>query len=141
IVSRPIDLGTILRDLESGRYAATGPGALLDDVRLVWSNCRRYNKQGSSIVADAEHCRSAFNRTWQRLAVPAGLPAATAGGAKLVAQQQQQQQGGGAAYHDQYEWAPAAGTGRRPPPLPPPRAAEPPAAAPGLSLPSRPFSG
>ncbi|GIL73313.1 hypothetical protein Vretifemale_3511 [Volvox reticuliferus] len=100
IVSRPIDLGTIVRDLETGRYASLGPSVLLDDVRLVWSNCRRYNQPGSSIVADAEHCRSTFNRTWQRLAVPAGLPAATAGAAKLIAQQA----ASAAAQQERYEW-------------------------------------
>eukprot|EP00198_Chlamydomonas_reinhardtii_P011600 XP_001700937.1 hypothetical protein CHLREDRAFT_187405 [Chlamydomonas reinhardtii] len=67
IIEMPMDLGTILRRLTSGYYSTTtGPLHMLDDVRLVWSNCRRFNEPGSPIIGDCEHVRSVFNRAWQK---------------------------------------------------------------------------
>ena len=47
IVKHPMDLGTILQKLEGSKYASVE--AFLADVKLVWSNARLFNLEGSDI--------------------------------------------------------------------------------------------
>lgn len=48
IVKHPMDLGTIKFNLESNKYATLDEAAA--DVRLVWSNCMLYNRNGSEVL-------------------------------------------------------------------------------------------
>ncbi len=54
IITNPMDLGTVKKNL----YAYTYPTMkeFLDDINLIWRNCRTYNQPGSDIVKMANHC-------------------------------------------------------------------------------------
>ena len=47
IVKHPMDLGTIKKRLEAGVYETTEDVA--NDIRLVWTNCMLYNRDGSEV--------------------------------------------------------------------------------------------
>lgn len=47
IVLRPMDLGTIKKRIENDDYNAVED--IATDVRLVWSNCMLYNRDGSEV--------------------------------------------------------------------------------------------
>jgi bromodomain-containing factor 1 len=67
IIKRPMDLGTVLSRLQRGGYG--GPGALLEDIALVWQNCRLYNEPGSEIVQAA----ATLEALWATLVPPQQL--------------------------------------------------------------------
>jgi hypothetical protein len=45
IISKPMDLGTVLKNLVSGQYLKVSNA--LDDIQLIWDNCKKYNQEGS----------------------------------------------------------------------------------------------
>ena len=47
IVKQPRDLGTIKKKLEAGTYKDVD--TVVKDIRLVWSNCMLYNRDGSEV--------------------------------------------------------------------------------------------
>ena len=47
IIKKPMDLGTVQAGLRDGRFATIE--ACLDDVQLVWDNCKLYNMEESKI--------------------------------------------------------------------------------------------
>ncbi len=47
IVKFPMDLGTIKSKIETEKYASIED--IVSDVRLVWSNCMLYNRDGSEV--------------------------------------------------------------------------------------------
>jgi hypothetical protein len=47
IVKRPIDLGTIKRNINNNKYKTVEH--VLEDIQLVWDNCKLYNQEGSVI--------------------------------------------------------------------------------------------
>lgn len=49
IVQKPMDLGTIKRKIENDDYNTVED--IATDVRLVWSNCMLYNRDGSEVGA------------------------------------------------------------------------------------------
>lgn len=49
IVKEPRDLGTIKKKLEAGGYKDIE--TMVKDIRLVWSNCMLYNRDGSEVSA------------------------------------------------------------------------------------------
>ena len=51
IVTHPMDLGTCKNKLLNGEYKIFQE--FIDDVNLIWENCRNYNLQGSPIVKKA----------------------------------------------------------------------------------------
>lgn len=42
-----MDLGTIKRGIEGGKYETIDE--IANDIRLVWSNCMLYNRDGSEV--------------------------------------------------------------------------------------------
>ena len=48
VVLNPMDLGAVRQRLEAGQYATQEEA--LRDVRLVWSNCKLYNRDGSEVT-------------------------------------------------------------------------------------------
>jgi Bromodomain len=100
IIKKPMDLGTILTKLQTGRYSM--PAELYGDSNLVWSNCRRYNEPDSEIAQAAAQLEHAWKQLCplaelQQLAAGGAGGAASAGdvgtsGLSLAASQQQQQQ-------------------------------------------------
>ena len=47
IVKKPMDLGTVKRRLEEDKYDDIVDVAT--DIRLVWTNCMLYNRDGSEV--------------------------------------------------------------------------------------------
>ena len=44
-VKHPMDLGTIHKKMKSDKYKTVEE--ILDDMQLIWDNCKLYNEQGS----------------------------------------------------------------------------------------------
>ena len=55
-----MDLGTVKKNLLEHKYINFKE--FLDDINLIWSNCRTYNLPGSDIVKMANHCEKIFNK-------------------------------------------------------------------------------
>ena len=47
VVKHPMDLGTVIKRIESDAYSSREE--IASDVRLVWSNCKTYNREGSEV--------------------------------------------------------------------------------------------
>ena len=60
IITNPMDLGTVKKNLLEYKY--TNFKDFLDDINLIWRNCRTYNLPGSDIVKMANHCEKLFNK-------------------------------------------------------------------------------
>ena len=54
IITHPMDLGTVKKNLENGDYKLFQD--FMNDINLIWKNCRTYNQPGSEIVKMANHC-------------------------------------------------------------------------------------
>ncbi|BDA48817.1 probable pH-interacting protein at C-terminar half [Coccomyxa sp. Obi] len=67
-IVRPMDLGTIAKALKRGDYTSLGP--VLEDVALVWANCRQYNEPTSDLLPLCDAAEADFARRWES----AGLP-------------------------------------------------------------------
>ena len=65
IVKHPRDLGTIRKRLENGAYANLEDVAA--DVRLVWSNCMLYNRDGSEYYHLADTFAKSFEEAYTAL--------------------------------------------------------------------------
>lgn len=48
IVKYPMDLGTINKKLREDRYNTVEE--VLDDIQLIWDNCKLYNEQGCVLI-------------------------------------------------------------------------------------------
>jgi hypothetical protein len=47
IVEKPMDLGTIKAKIEANEYESIEK--IAEDIRLVWTNCMLYNRDGSEV--------------------------------------------------------------------------------------------
>lgn len=64
-IKRPMDLSTIKTKLESGQYITLNDYA--NDMRLMFSNCLRYNTPESAIIEQARKLREQFEYQFSRL--------------------------------------------------------------------------
>lgn len=58
VITKPMDLGTVKRKIENGDYHLASEFA--DDVRLIFTNCYRYNPPGSDVVTMARKLQDVF---------------------------------------------------------------------------------
>ena len=65
IITNPMDLGTVKKNLHAYIYPTFKE--FLDDINLIWKNCRTYNQPGSDIVKMANHCEKIFNKNLDRI--------------------------------------------------------------------------
>ena len=65
IITNPMDLGTVKKNLLEYKYSNFK--AFLDDINLIWKNCRTYNLPGSDIVKMANHCEKIFNKNLDKI--------------------------------------------------------------------------
>jgi len=65
IIKKPMDLGTIQKKLESGKYAS--PDKFAGDVRLVWKNAMTYNRSDSDIYTTAETLSKLFEKKFAKI--------------------------------------------------------------------------
>ena len=54
IITNPMDLGTVKKNLDNGEYKIFQD--FMNDINLIWKNCKTYNQPGSDIVKMANHC-------------------------------------------------------------------------------------
>ncbi|KAH8243896.1 hypothetical protein KR032_011238 [Drosophila birchii] len=59
IIQNPIDMNTIEHNIRTDRYATVED--VVSDYRLMFSNCRQYNEEGSNIYEDANTLERALN--------------------------------------------------------------------------------
>ena len=64
VIKNPMDLGTIMANLEAGDYMSAEEVA--EDVSLVWRNCRTYNPPGHPVVKMAETLEHYWIKKYQR---------------------------------------------------------------------------
>ena len=60
IIHNPMDLGTAKKKLLNKEYKTFEN--FLNDINLIWENCRTYNLPGSDIVKMANHCEKTFKK-------------------------------------------------------------------------------
>ena len=60
IITHPMDLGTVKKNLLDHKYSNFKE--FMEDINLIWNNCRTYNLPGSEIVKMANHCEKMFNK-------------------------------------------------------------------------------
>jgi hypothetical protein len=56
IVKKPMDLGTIKNKIETNEYESAED--IANDIRLVWTNCMLYNRDGSEVSSLPSHTHS-----------------------------------------------------------------------------------
>uniref|UniRef100_A0A2M4A8V7 Putative chromatin remodeling complex rsc subunit rsc1/polybromo n=1 Tax=Anopheles triannulatus TaxID=58253 RepID=A0A2M4A8V7_9DIPT len=59
VIQHPIDMTTIENNIKSDRYSTIDD--IVGDYRLMFSNCRKYNEEGSMIYEDANILETALN--------------------------------------------------------------------------------
>ena len=59
IISKPMDLGTVLKNLELGVYLKVSHA--LDDIQLIWDNCKKYNQEGSVNIFKEKNFINKYN--------------------------------------------------------------------------------
>lgn len=69
VVSHPMDLGTITKRLEAcpGKGVSRYYKSVLefrDDMRLVWANCRAYNRPGQDVRIMGDFLSEMWERKW-----------------------------------------------------------------------------
>ena len=65
VVEKPMDLGTIKSKIENGKYDTLEQAA--QDIRLVWTNCMLYNRDGSEYYHLADKFSKAFEDAYGAL--------------------------------------------------------------------------
>ena len=65
IITNPMDLGTVKKNLLNHQYSNFKE--FMDDINLIWNNCRTYNLPGSDIVKMANHCEKSFNKNMDKI--------------------------------------------------------------------------
>jgi hypothetical protein len=65
IVKRPMDLGTVKRKLERDQYTSASECAA--DIRLIWTNCKTYNADGSDFYLLAESFSKRFEDRYKKI--------------------------------------------------------------------------
>ena len=60
-----MDLGTVKRKLERGKYKTAADCAA--DIRLVWTNCKTYNADGSDFYLLAEGFSRRFEDKYKKV--------------------------------------------------------------------------
>lgn len=65
IVKKPMDLGTVKRKLERSQYENVAECA--EDIRLIWTNCKTYNADGSDFYLLAESFSKRFEDRYKKI--------------------------------------------------------------------------
>lgn len=76
LISQPIALSMIRKRVNTHQYKNVLE--FRDDFKLMFSNARRYNQEGSWVYIDAEEMEKAFDAAFERVVVGSSLPSAPA---------------------------------------------------------------
>mmetsp|Transcript_4910 Transcript_4910/g.4805 ORF Transcript_4910/g.4805 Transcript_4910/m.4805 type:complete len:215 (+) Transcript_4910:31-675(+) len=72
IIKKPMDLSTIKKNLKNSRYNSFEE--FLQDVMLIWDNCRTYNMSDSPIFHQADIMERHMQRYCSQHGIPLDLP-------------------------------------------------------------------
>lgn len=72
IISHPMDISTIEKNLNQGEYAH--PEEFESDIRLMFNNCYRYNPPALPIYKMAKELEKVFDEKWKHLPEPEPTP-------------------------------------------------------------------
>lgn len=64
IVSTPMDISTIRAKLKNSNYSSAQE--VINDLMLIWRNCKIYNIEGSDIYKCAEHMEKLAKKTIEK---------------------------------------------------------------------------
>ncbi|GBO14463.1 Protein polybromo-1, partial [Araneus ventricosus] len=65
IIANPIDMKTIDSNIKADKYV--NEESLISDFRLMFSNCKHYNEEGSQIYQDAQTLETILNNKIQEM--------------------------------------------------------------------------
>ena len=65
IIKEPMDLGTVLKKLDEGRYEHVAQ--FLHDISLIWSNALKYNTEDSEVAKIARAMRDNFDAAFENI--------------------------------------------------------------------------
>ena len=63
VIAKPMDLGTVKQNIKRYRYHVNN---LCADIRLIWSNCKRYNGEGSDFYSLADRLSTRFEELFAK---------------------------------------------------------------------------
>mgnify|MGYP001792076219 FL=1 len=63
IIKKPMDLDTVKRKMDRREYDSHSE--FIDDVRLIFTNCYRYNQPDTDVVTMAKKLQVKYNNTCQ----------------------------------------------------------------------------
>jgi len=75
IIKKPMDLGTVKSRFDAGQYPSVSKA--LDDIRLIWSNCKLYNQDGSDFFLLATKLEKKFETQCAKHIKPIEKPVVT----------------------------------------------------------------
>lgn len=64
IIKQPMDLSTVSKKLKTGVYNSIQD--VLNDLTLIWTNCKTYNLQGSEIYLLAVAMEKVCKKLWEK---------------------------------------------------------------------------
>ncbi len=65
VIKKPMDLGLVKRNIDAGLYSSIHDAA--NDVRLIWTNCVKYNEDGSEFSKIAKRLSKIFEEKFRSL--------------------------------------------------------------------------
>lgn len=71
VIKTPMDLGSVQKNLDAGKY--TDALQYAHHVRLVWSNCKTYNQDGSEYYKLAQQFSKKFEAMYKKIDLSADL--------------------------------------------------------------------
>ena len=68
VIAKPMDLGTVKQKIERkpGAGGYRNVNACVADIRLIWSNCKRYNGEGSDFYDLADRLSKRFEELFAK---------------------------------------------------------------------------
>ena len=66
VIAKPMDLGTVKQKIERKPGGYRNVNACVADIRLIWSNCKRYNGEGSDFYDLADRLSKQFEELFSK---------------------------------------------------------------------------
>jgi len=82
VIKQPMDLGTVLRKLEEGKY--TTPDEAADDVRITFNNAITFNPPGNAVHLSAKRLLASFEGQMRKFAQQSAAAFANGDGAYVA---------------------------------------------------------
>ena len=91
VIKKPMDLGTCKAKLMRGDYKTSRD--LLQDVQLIWSNCKLFNTPGSDVVEACDVVEQEFKALWRRYSlIETHLPSVGGGNEESAEEEEEEEE-------------------------------------------------